>query len=68
MRMIATQEKIIEVLKDYIRSGDPVSTISRRHAVSNGSLRGWIRKAGLRPKRSRVNWDSVREEALNGHA
>lgn len=59
-----TQEKIIEVVRDFVKSGDSASVVARRQGVNYATMLGWLKRAGVQAARPSINWDKVREEAL----
>ena len=58
------QEEIIEIVRDYVKSGDPIKVVARRHDVNPGTLSGWLKRTGLKTRRNKVNWEAVKENAL----
>lgn len=57
-----TQVEIIDIVRDYIKSGDSIKTVAQRHGASYPALAGWLKRLQIPTRRNAINWDNVKKE------
>lgn len=62
---VRDDDGVIEVIKDYRGNDLTVTETARKHGISPGTLKVWLKKAGVGKEKATArfyNWDYIRRE------
>lgn len=59
--MTRTNSEVAEILSEYI-SGTEVKEIVKKYKVSYQTLVTWRKKAGIKAKRSNLDWNEIKKQ------
>jgi hypothetical protein len=59
MKILVSDAKIVEVLKDYATNDDTADVIAQRHGVRANNVTAWAKRAGLKVAKRHRNWGLI---------